>query len=213
MAIMQINPTRMELTRVKKQLSISLRGHKLLKDKQDEMIRQFMLIIKETKKLREEIDKELLIINRQYQKARIKISNEAIDEALLVPTKSSNFKTSSKNIMNLSVPIIEYEENKEIDLTYSLSFTPIELDEAIIGLSQLQSRLVKLAELEKSCDILADEIEKTRRRVNAIEYIMIPNLKDTVKYISQKLDDAERSNIIRLMKSKEIILAKQIKNQ
>jgi V/A-type H+-transporting ATPase subunit D len=111
------------------------------------------------------------------------------------------------------VPIIEYEENKEIDLTYSLSFTPIELDEAIIGLSQLQSRLVKLAELEKSCDILADEIEKTRRRVNAIEYIMIPNLKDTVKYISQKLDDAERSNIIRLMKSKEIILAKQLKNQ
>lgn len=213
MAIMQINPTRMELTRVKKQLSISLRGHKLLKDKQDEMIRQFMLIIKETKKLREEIDKELLIINRQYQKARIKISNEAIDEALLVPTKSSNFKTSSKNIMNLSVPIIEYEENKEIDLTYSLSFTPIELDEAIIGLSQLQSRLVKLAELEKSCDILADEIEKTRRRVNAIEYIMIPNLKDTIKYISQKLDDAERSNIIRLMKSKEIILAKQLKNQ
>lgn len=213
MAIMQINPTRMELTRVKKQLSISLRGHKLLKDKQDEMIRQFMLIIKETKKLREEIDKELLIINRQYQKARIKISNEAIDEALLVPTKSSNFKTSSKNIMNLSVPIIEYEENKEIGLTYSLSFTPIELDEAIIGLSQLQSRLVKLAELEKSCDILADEIEKTRRRVNAIEYIMIPNLKDTVKYISQKLDDAERSNIIRLMKSKEIILAKQLKNQ
>ena len=213
MAIMQINPTRMELTRVKKQLSISLRGHKLLKDKQDEMIRQFMLIIKETKKLREEIDKELLIINRQYQKARIKISNEAIDEALLVPTKSSKFKTSSKNIMNLSVPIIEYEENKEIDLTYSLSFTPIELDEAIIGLSQLQSRLVKLAELEKSCDILADEIEKTRRRVNAIEYIMIPNLKDTIKYISQKLDDAERSNIIRLMKSKEIILAKQLKNQ
>ena len=213
MAIIQINPTRMELKRVKKQLSISLRGHKLLKDKQDEMIRQFMLIIKETKKLREEIDKELLIINRQYQKARIKISNEAIDEALLVPTKSSKFKTSSKNIMNLSVPIIEYEENKEIDLTYSLSFTPIELDEAIIGLSQLQSRLVKLAELEKSCDILAAEIEKTRRRVNAIEYIMIPNLKDTIKYISQKLDDAERSNIIRLMKSKEIILAKQLKNQ
>lgn len=213
MAIMQVNPTRMELTRIKKQLSISIRGHKLLKDKQDEMIRQFMLIIKETKKLREVIDKELSKINKQYQKARTKISSDAIDEALLVPTKSSQLKTSSKNIMNLAVPVIEYEENKEIDLTYSLSFTPIELDEAIIGLSLLQSRLVKLAELEKSCDILADEIEKTRRRVNAIEYIMIPNLKDTVKYITQKLDDAERSNIIRLMKSKEIIIAKQIKNQ
>ncbi|HHX78376.1 MAG TPA: V-type ATP synthase subunit D [Acholeplasmataceae bacterium] len=213
MAVMQVNPTRMELTRIKKQLSISIRGHKLLKDKQDEMIRQFMLIIKETKKLREEIDKELSKINSQYQKARTKISNDAIDEALLVPTKSSQLKTSSRNIMNLSVPVIEYEENQEIDLTYSLSFTPIELDEAIIGLSQLQSRLVKLAELEKSCDILADEIEKTRRRVNAIEYIMIPNLKETVKYIAQKLDDAERSNIIRLMKSKEIILAKQLKNQ
>ena len=213
MAVMQVNPTRMELTRIKKQLSISIRGHKLLKDKQDEMIRQFMLIIKETKKLREEIDKELSKINTQYQKARTKISNDAIDEALLVPTKSSQLKTSSRNIMNLSVPVIEYEENQEIDLTYSLSFTPIELDEAIIGLSQLQSRLVKLAELEKSCDILADEIEKTRRRVNAIEYIMIPNLKETVKYIAQKLDDAERSNIIRLMKSKEIILAKQLKNQ
>ncbi len=213
MAIMQVNPTRMELTRIKKQLSISVRGHKLLKDKQDEMIRQFMLIIKETKKQREEIDQGLSKINKQYQKARIKISSDAIDEALLVPTKSSQLKTSSRNIMNLSVPVIEYEENNEIDLTYSLSFTPIELDEAIIGLSQLQSRLVKLAELEKSCDILADEIEKTRRRVNAIEYIMIPNLKDTVKYISQKLDDAERSNIIRLMKSKEIILAKQLKNQ
>lgn len=213
MAIMQVNPTRMELTRIKKQLSISIRGHKLLKDKQDEMIRQFMLIIKETKKLREVIDQELSKINKQYQKARTKISSDAIDEALLVPTKSSQLKTSSKNIMNLAVPVIEYEENKEIDLTYSLSFTPIELDEAIIGLSLLQSRLVKLAELEKSCDILADEIEKTRRRVNAIEYIMIPNLKDTVKYITQKLDDAERSNIIRLMKSKEIIIAKQIKNQ
>lgn len=213
MARMQVNPTRMELTRIKKQLSISIRGHKLLKDKQDEMIRQFMLIIKETRKLRQEIDQELSRINKQYQKARTKISSDAIDEALLVPTKSSQLKTSSRNIMNLSVPVIDYEENKEIDLTYSLSFTPIELDEAIIGLSQLQSRLVKLAELEKSCDILADEIEKTRRRVNAIEYIMIPNLEETIKYIAQKLDDTERSNIIRLMKSKEIILAKQLKNQ
>ena len=127
MAVMQVNPTRMELTRIKKQLSISIRGHKLLKDKQDEMIRQFMLIIKETKKLREEIDKELSKINTQYQKARTKISNDAIDEALLVPTKSSQLKTSSRNIMNLSVPVIEYEENQEIDLTYSLSFTPIDL--------------------------------------------------------------------------------------
>lgn len=208
MALTQVNPTRMELTRLKRQLSTAKRGHKLLKDKQDEMIRQFMIIIKRNRVLRLEIEEELIRIMKRFQTAQIKMSHQGILEALMVPSKFAKIDIKSRNIMNIKTPEVSLIEDSQIDLTYGFAFTPSELDQAIIAFSHLLPKLIELASLEKSGDMLANEIEKTRRRVNAIEFIMIPDMTDSIHYIQMKLDDNERSNIIRLMKSKEIILAK-----
>lgn len=208
MAIAHINPTRMELSRLKRQLATAKRGHKLLKDKQDEMVRQFMLIIKRNRALRIEVENELIEIIKSFSNAQLKVSREGILEALMVPSKAAHIEVGSKNIMNIKTPTVKFTDTGQIDLTYGFAFTPSELDGAIIALSKLLPKFIELAGLEKTCDMLANEIEKTRRRVNAIEFIMIPDMEETIKYIQQKLDDNERSNIIRLMKSKEIILQK-----
>lgn len=203
-----INATRMELSRLKKQLSIAKRGHKLLKDKQDEMVRQFMLIIKRNRSLRIEVESELMLINKGFMNARLKMSYEGIMEALMIPTKDANVEVNSRSIMNVMVPTVKFVDEESIDLTYGFAFTPSDLDESILRLSRLLPKMIELAELEKTTDTLANEIEKTRRRVNAIEFVMIPEMKENIKFIAQKLEDNERSNIIRLMKSKEIILSK-----
>ena len=208
MALTRVNPTRMELSRLKT-ARVAQRGHKLLKDKQDEMVRQFMAIIKESRSLRIETETELKKIIARFSSAKLKMSKAGIFEALMIPTKSIEIKTSSRTIMNIKIPELDIKDEGKIDLTYGFAFTPSELDEAIIALSKLLPKMVRLADLEKTCDLLANEIEKTRRRVNAIEHIMIPNMEADIKYIVQKLDDNERSNIIRLMKSKEIILNKE----
>lgn len=208
MAISHINPTRMELTRLKRQLATSKRGHKLLKDKQDEMIRQFMMIIKQTRALRIKIEEELKMIMKNFNSASLKMSFEGIMEALMVPANKVKTTVGSKTIMNIKTPTINFEDTGNVDLTYGFAFTPSELDQAVISLSKLLPKLIELAQLEKTCDMLSSEIEKTRRRVNAIEFIMIPDLEESIHYITMKLEDNERSNIIRLMKSKEIILAK-----
>lgn len=209
MAFAHVNPTRMELSRLKRQLGTAERGHKLLKDKQDEMVRQFMAVIKENRNLRIEAEAELKKIITRFSGAKLKMSRAGIYEALMIPTKAVSINARAKSIMNIKVPELEIHDEGKIDLTYGFAFTPSELDEAIIALSKLLPKLIRLAELEKTCDVLADEIEKTRRRVNAIEHIMIPDMEEKIKYIIQKLDDNERSNIIRLMKSKEIILNKE----
>jgi len=208
MAIAHINPTRMELTRLKRQLATSKRGHKLLKDKQDEMIRQFMMIIKQTRALRMKIEEELKTIMKNFNSASLKMSFEGIMEALMVPANKVKTTVGSRTIMNIKTPTINFEDTGNVDLTYGFAFTPSELDQAVISLSKLLPKLIELAQLEKTCDMLSSEIEKTRRRVNAIEFIMIPDLEESIHYITMKLEDNERSNIIRLMKSKEIILAK-----
>ncbi|HHU28290.1 TPA: V-type ATP synthase subunit D [bacterium] len=204
----KVNPTRMELTKLKRQLSVATRGHKLLKDKQDEMVRQFMLLIKQNRELRIEIERELQEINSEFYKARLKMNYQGIMEALMIPSNSAKIKVSSKSIMNINVPTLKYQDEGNIDLTYGFAFTPSELDSSVIRLSKLLNKLILLAEVEKSSDMLAKEIEKTRRRVNAIEHVMIPEMQESIRYITMKLDDNERSNIIRLMKSKEIILNK-----
>lgn len=211
MALTQANPTRMELSRLKKQLSTAKRGHKLLKDKQDEMVRQFMAIIKKNRNLRIEVEEELIKIMKGFENAQLKMSYEGIMEALMVPSNAATIEIGQKTIMNIKTPTVSYTDKGTVDLTYGFAFTPSELDGSIIALSKLLPKLIELAQLEKSCDMLANEIEKTRRRVNAIEYIMIPDMTESVNYIQQKLDDNERSNIIRLMKSKEIILQKDEK--
>ncbi|MDY0373753.1 MAG: V-type ATP synthase subunit D, partial [Candidatus Izemoplasmatales bacterium] len=129
-------------------------------------------------------------------------------EALMVPSREVTIETGARSIMNIKTPTLSYEKSGAIDLTYGFAFTPMDLDGAVIGLSGILHQLIDLSVVEKTCDMLAREIEKTRRRVNAIEYIMIPDIEDTIKWITNKLEDNERGNITRLMKSKEIILAK-----
>ncbi len=208
MSLIRVNPTRMEMTRLKRQLTTAKRGHKLLKDKQDEMIRQFMLLIKKNRSLRIEVEEELSQVMKKFSMAKLKMSRVGMLEAMMIPSQATNVEVGSKSIMNIKIPTVKYETQKAIDLTYGFAFTPSELDKTIIDLSQLLPKLIELAQLDKSCDMLANEIEKTRRRVNAIEFIMIPNMIESIRYIQMKLEDNERSNIIRLMKSKEIILAK-----
>ncbi|MGD9605517.1 MAG: V-type ATP synthase subunit D [Bacilli bacterium] len=208
MSLVRVNPTRMELTRLKRQLTTAKRGHKLLKDKQDEMIRQFMVFIKKNRSLRIKVEEELSQIMKKFGMAKLKMSRIGMLEAMMIPSQAAKMTVNSKSVMNIKIPTVDYETQKAIDLTYGFAFTPSELDQAIIDLSHLLPQLVELAQLDKSCDMLANEIEKTRRRVNAIEFIMIPDMVESIHYIQMKLEDNERSNIIRLMKSKEIILAK-----
>lgn len=208
MALLRVNPTRMEMTKLKVQLATARRGHKLLKDKQDEMIRHFMMFIKKNRSLRIEVEEALVLIMKKFSSAELKMSRVGILEALMVPSQAAEIGVGSKSVMNIKIPTIKYSEPKALDLTYGFVFTPSELDQAIIDLSKLLPKLIELAQLDKSCDMLAKEIEKTRRRVNAIEFIMIPDLAESIHYIRMKLEDNERSNIIRLMKSKEIILEK-----
>lgn len=202
---LQVNPTRMELTKLKAREKTAVRGHKLLKDKSDEMVRQFMSYIKENKKLREEVESSLSTITKDFLLAKAISDDTAINEILSMPVNSFKLGLLSKNIMSVNVPKIEIDKEQKEGLLYSLNSTTFEMDSVINKLNELSEKLIKLAEIEKICNMLANEIEKNRRRVNALEYVMIPQIQNTKKYISMKLDENERGNIVRLMKVKDII--------
>lgn len=206
MAVMRVNPTRMELTRLKGRLKTATRGHKLLKDKSDEMIRQFMLLIKRNLMLREEVERELKKVLGSFMLARAVSSGAEIEEAVAVPGKRVKIKSGSKNVMSVEVPafIVDQSEKGE-EYPYGFASVTGELDSCIGLMGDLLPKMVELAEVEKTCNMLADEIEKNRRRVNALEYVMIPEFQETIKYITMKLDEAERANTIRLMKVKSMI--------
>lgn len=209
MAKLNVNPTRMELRRLKNRLKTATRGHKLLKDKSDEMIRQFMLYVRENKRLREEVEGELQAALKSFMLARAVSSDAVIEESVLMPSTHVGLTTSSKNVMSVDVPVFDIVEGEISDLyPYSFASVSSELDTSISSLTTLLPKLLKLAEVEKTCNMLADEIEKNRRRVNALEYVMIPQLEETIKYITMKLDENERGNITRLMKVKDMIKAK-----
>lgn len=206
MAKMNVNPTRMELRRLKTRLKTATRGHKLLKDKSDEMIRQFMVYVRENKRLREEIEAELSSALKGFTLARAVSSNAVIEEAVMMPATKAEISLSSDNVMSVEVPSISVVEHEGQDkYPYSFDTVTSELDASIGTLSTLLVKLVKLAEIEKTCNMLADEIEKNRRRVNALEYVMIPQIEETIKYINMKLDENERASTIRLMKVKSMI--------
>ncbi len=203
---MNVNPTRMELRRLKTRLKTATRGHKLLKDKSDEMIRQFMVYVRENKRLREEIEAELSSALKGFTLARAVSSNAVIEEAVMMPATKAEISLSSDNVMSVEVPSISVVEHEGQDkYPYSFDTVTSELDASIGTLSTLLVKLVKLAEVEKTCNMLADEIEKNRRRVNALEYVMIPQIEETIKYINMKLDENERASTIRLMKVKSMI--------
>lgn len=200
MARLNVNPTRMELRRLKDRLKTAERGHKLLKDKSDEMVRQFLVLIKENKKLREEIESEIADALRAFAMS----SGSPLDivQAIALPTLTATITVGTKNVMGVDVPYMETKRSGEVELPYALCSAPAELDDAVLKLTALTDKLLHLAEVEKTCNMLADEIEKNRRRVNALEYVMIPQLQETIKYIIMKLDENERAAIVRLMKVK-----------
>ncbi len=209
MARLNVNPTRMVLTGLKRRLKTARRGHKLLKDKRDELMKKFLDIVRENKKLREEVEEQLMVVHSRFVMARAVMNSELVEEALMFPKVEVNLETKTRNIMSVDVPVLEFttESDTEGDIyPYGFANTTGELDEAIATLSDLTPELLKLAEMEKSAQLLADEIEKTRRRVNALEYVLIPNLEETIKYIVMKLDENERSNLTRLMKVKDMVL-------
>lgn len=205
MATLKVNPTRMELTKLKKRLKTASRGHKLLKDKRDEMIRQFVELIRQNRTLRIEVEKLLAEAQANFVLSRAVMGAEALEEALMYPSRTIALEISSKSIMSIEVPVLKHEETSAGRNPYGFVATSSELDTAIANLSQVFSRMLELAELEKTINILADEIEKTRRRVNALEYVMIPQLEETIRYIKMKLDENERANTTRLLRMKDIL--------
>lgn len=210
MSKLNVNPTRMELRRLKNRLKTATRGHKLLKDKSDEMIRQFMLYVRENKRLREEVEEELGDSLKSFMLARAVSSDAVIEEAIAMPSAKVTLETSSKNVMSVNVPVFTVKEGESKDLyPYSFASVTSELDSSISSLTELLPKLLKLAEVEKTCNMLADEIEKNRRRVNALEYVMIPQLEETIKYIVMKLDENERGATTRLMKVKSMLEERQ----
>ena len=206
-AILRVNPTRMELTRIKKRLVTATRGHKLLKDKRDEMVRQFILIIRENYTLRQEVEQELSGALKDFAMARAVMDPQALEEAVLYPARQAQLELGTKNILSVHVPTIQVNEAslEETVQAYGFAETSSQLDGAIATLADLLPKMVRLAEIEKTCDMLADEIEKTRRRVNALEYVMIPQFEATIREISMKLEENERGATTRLMKVKDMM--------
>ncbi len=203
----RVNPTRMELTRLKRQIVIARRGHKLLKDKQDELIKKFVDMVKENKRLREEVEKELQLAFKNFIIARSQMPQEVLEESLMIPSARVSIDVSKENIMSVNVPKIKINKEEGGNIfSYGLATTSAELDSAITILSRMLEKMLKLSEIEKACQLMADEIEKTRRRVNALEYVMIPTMEENIKYITMKLDENERSTITRLMKIKEMVM-------
>lgn len=210
----RVNPTRMELNRLKRRLKMAQRGHKLLKDKRDELIRQFLVLVRKNKELREHVEKELTKALAKFLLARAVMPAETLEEALLYPARRTALEVKKQNIMSVYAPRFEWAEEEtgrgEAGSIYPYGFTETsaELDVSIETLSQIMPRLLELAEVEKAVQLLADEIEKTRRRVNALEYVLIPKIEETIRYITMKLDENERGALTRLMKIKDVVRAK-----
>jgi V/A-type H+-transporting ATPase subunit D len=204
---LDVNSTRMELMRLKKRLAVAQRGHKLLKDKQDELMRQFMEIIEETRKMRATVEKELSGILKRFIHINSYMGPERVEEALVLPSIRMSLDVAVVSIMNVKVPKITFEEEGALRC-YGYAGTSGELDLYLLELRELFKDMIRLAQNEKWAELLADELVKTRRRVNALEYVLIPNIEETVRYITIKLDEMERSNLSRLMKVKDIVRAK-----
>ncbi len=209
MAQAQVNPTRMELTRLKNKLKTARRGHKLLKDKRDELMRQFLILVRENKELREKVEREINLCNRNFVLARAGMNAEALNVALMAPKQEVYLEAETKNVMSVDIPKFTYKtrtsDTNDI-YSYGFAFTSSDLDDAVKSIADLLPDMLRLAECEKSCQLMATEIEKTRRRVNALEHVMIPQTEQSIKYITMKLDENERSSQIRLMKVKDMML-------
>jgi V/A-type H+-transporting ATPase subunit D len=202
----RINPTRMELKRVKERLKTAVRGHKLLKDKSEEMIRQFTALIKKNKALREELEGAISASLKKFMLAKSLTDEKKLAQAIALPAVKYQINGDKKSIMNVMVPQMEIIKTEgESVFPYGFAGITGELNEAIKAITDLLPKMIELAEVEKACEMLAEEIQKNKRRVNALEYFMIPQMQETIRYIVMKLDENDRANLIRLMKVKELI--------
>ena len=211
-----INPTRQELTRLKNRLRTSVRGHKLLKDKRDELMKQFMDVVRENREVRKRVEEGLMRAHGSFTVAAALMSPEMLEQSLLYPKQSVELEMSFQNIMSVDVPQYQFKTKSEDPgeiYPYGFAATSGELDDAVAALEQVFKDMLHLAEIEKTSQLLAEEIEKTRRRVNALEYVKIPEMQANIKYISMKLDENERANTIRLMKVKDLILKEAIEEK
>lgn len=207
MARLNVKPTRMELANLKERLKLSKRGHKLLKDKQDELMRQFIGLIKSNNQLRDQVEADLTDSMREFVVAKSLINEQFIEELFVGAETNVELHIQEKNIMSVSVPKMDFnikESAVSSDIQYGYLNSSSELDESIGKIESVLPHLLKLSEIEKTCQLMADEIEKTRRRVNALEYQMIPQLEETIRYIQLKLEENERSSIVRMMKVKDM---------
>ena len=211
-----INPTRQELNRLKNRLRTSIRGHKLLKDKRDELMKQFMDVVRENRALRKRVEEGLMRAHGAFTVAAALMSPEMLEQSLLYPKQSVELDMTFQNIMSVDVPQYQFRTSSQDPgevYPYGFAQTSGELDDAVDALSRVLSDMLRLAEIEKTSQLLAEEIEKTRRRVNALEYVKIPEMQANIKYITMKLDENERSNTIRLMKVKDMILKEAIEER
>ncbi|WP_423189568.1 V-type ATP synthase subunit D [Alkalibacterium sp. f15] len=208
MAKIDVNPTRMELANLKKRLSLATRGHKLLKDKQDELMRQFIQLIRKNNELRNHVEEKLEKAMQSFAMAKSLLHENYIEELMAVPSRSVSLNMGRKNIMSVRVPQMNFQYEDNVADASALSYGYLnsngELDLTFEYLIEVMPKMLELAEIEKTCQLLADEIEKTRRRVNALEYMTIPQLEETIYFIRMKLDESERAAITRLMKVKDM---------
>ena len=209
MASTQVTPTRMELTRLKKKLVTAVKGHKLLKDKRDELMRQFLDLVRENMALRQKVEAGILSANKNFVIAKAGMSEQILNTALMSPKQEVYLEAGKKNVMSVDIPVFE-TKTRTADAndvySYGFAFTSGDLDGAVKSLADILPDMLRLAEVEKSCQLMASEIEKTRRRVNALEHVIIPETQQNIKYITMKLDENERSTQIRLMEVKDMML-------
>ncbi|MBQ8309978.1 MAG: V-type ATP synthase subunit D [Clostridia bacterium] len=213
MAVMRVNPTRMEMKRIQSRYQTARKGHKLLKDKRDELMKQFLDVVREDKLLRERVEAALTAVYRSFTVASAVSSPKMLEEALICPKKEGELTVDYKNLMSVTVPVFSMKmqaEGGSDSYNYGLAFTSGELDSSLRELNGIMEDLLRMAELEKTAQLLAEEIERTRRRVNALEYILMPQYLETIKSIKMKLDENERGNTTRLMKVKDMMLKAQL---
>ncbi len=216
MAEIRVNPTRMELKKLQGRYTTARRGHKLLKDKRDELMKQFLDVVREDKELREKVEKALSTFYRGFTVASASGNSRMLEEALICPKTEASLRVSYKNMMSVTVPAFEMNVSGDAvreGFNYGLAFTSGELDVSIRELNGILTDILRMAELEKTAQLLAEEIERTRRRVNALEYIMMPQYLAAIKSIKMKLDENERGNTTRLMKVKDMMIKEQLEKK
>lgn len=211
MAVLQVNPTRMELSRLKKRLAASMKGHRLLKDKRDDLMKRFLELIRENMELRTQLEEKMADVYAGFVIAGAQMDDAVLQESLMLPQIRVYAEVNMRNFMGVDVPVFSFSESsreKHDIYPYGLAFTSGELDPSVEALYEVLPLMLKLAQAEKTVQLLAEELEKTRRRVNALEYVQIPALQETIKRIRMKLDENERSSLARLMKVKDMMISR-----